>query len=239
MPIVSSPGCALSPRRRRAGPSSALPRWMVADLRARGTRAEPARQATPVGATPVLQRRSASTLTGPGLQQRSPGDLVAYEELAGHGDPNFRPASRIWRVLYVSTGRDNTERTLVCGVVIAPSDGPRVFDGPDGPRGRVVSWSHGTRGLIPRCLPSSDPAGSILGPDAGRDQPGGLEQQRERYRSPEHGGGWHPGRDDRRRLDRHRQRLLRRPLGREPWCRSSWARSRRPTISTWCAPPII
>src|SRR4051812_36219248 len=132
--------------------------------RARGTLAEPARQATPVGATPVAPMGVCVNPDRAGLQQRNPGDLVAYEELAANGDPNFPPGARIWRVLYVSTGRDNTERTLVCGVVIAPSEGPKVFDGPDGPRGRVVSWSHGTRGLIPRCLAASNPAGSIWGP---------------------------------------------------------------------------
>jgi hypothetical protein len=132
--------------------------------RARGTRAEPARQATPVGATPVAPTGVCVNPDRTGLQQRSPGDLVAYEELAANGDPHFPPGSRIWRVLYVSTGRDNTERTLVCGVVIAPEHGPKIFDGPEGPRGRVVSWSHGTRGLIPRCLAASDPAGSIWGP---------------------------------------------------------------------------
>ena len=91
---------------------------------------------------------------------------MAYEELVANGDPNFPPESRIWRVLYVSTGRDNTERTLVCGLVVAPEHGAKVFDDPEGPRGRVVSWSHGTRGLIPRCLAASDPAGSLWGPTA-------------------------------------------------------------------------
>jgi hypothetical protein len=89
---------------------------------------------------------------------------VAYEELTAGGDPNFPPGSRIWRVLYVSTGRDNTERTLVCGLVVAPEHGAQVFETSDGPRGRVVSWSHGTRGLIPRCLAAHDPAGSLWGP---------------------------------------------------------------------------
>src|SRR4051812_364548 len=136
----------------------------LVSAQARGSSATPARQATPVVATPVA---SASVCVNPdrtGLQHRSPGNLVAYEELVANGDPNFPPGSRIWRVLYVSTGRDNTERTLVCGLVVAPEHGPQIFDGPDGPRGRVVSWSHGTRGLIPRCLAASDPAGSLWGP---------------------------------------------------------------------------
>lgn len=134
--------------------------------RARGVQAKPARQATSAAATPVAPTSVCVNPDRTGLQQRSPGDLVAYEELTANGDPNFPPGSRIWRVLYVSTGRDNTERTLVCGLVVAPEHGAKVFDGPDGPRGRAVSWSHGTRGLIPRCLASSDPAGSLWGPTA-------------------------------------------------------------------------
>jgi hypothetical protein len=120
--------------------------------------------ATPAVATPVAAPSVCVNPDRSGLQQRSPGDLVTYEELTGTGDPAFPPGARAWRVVYVSTGRDNTERTLVCGVVIAPASGPAVFEGPDGPRGRVVSWSHGTVGAVTRCQPSPDPATGIFGP---------------------------------------------------------------------------
>ncbi len=123
----------------------------------------PVAPASPAVATPVAAPTVCTNPDRSGLQQRSPGDLVAFEELSGAGDPNFPPGARAWRVVYVSTGRDNTEHTLVCGVVIAPA-GPAVFDGPDGPRGRVVSWSHGTVGAVTRCQPSTDPAAGIFGP---------------------------------------------------------------------------
>ncbi len=135
-----------------------------------GTVALPAATATPPAVTPAAAPSAGSSAVcrnpdRAGLQQRAPGDLVAFEELAGTGDPAFPPGARAWRVLYVSTGRDNTERTLVCGVVIAPAAGPTVVMGADGQRrGRIVSWSHGTIGLVTRCQPSSDPAARIFGP---------------------------------------------------------------------------
>jgi hypothetical protein len=146
---------------RRALIGSAL--GGLLSLAARRAAAAPSAQATPA-ATPIPAPTVCTNPDRSGLQERTPGDLVAYEELSGSGDPAFPPGAHAWRVVYVSTGRDNTERTLVCGVVIAPADGPRVFAGPDGSRGRIVSWSHGTRGAITRCQPSIDPASDIFGP---------------------------------------------------------------------------
>src|SRR5919107_288269 len=125
--------------------------------RARGTRAEPARQATPVGATPVAPTGVCVNPDRTGLQQRSPGDLVAYEELAANGDPHFPPGSRIWRVLYVSTGRDNTARPRRLLVARHPRPDPAL------PGGERSGREH-------------------LGTDSGGDQPRGLEQQCQRYR---------------------------------------------------------
>jgi hypothetical protein len=123
-----------------------------------------ASQATPV-ATPADLETVCTNPDRTGLQERAPGDLVDLEELTSAGNPEFPPGARAWRVLYVSTGRDNTERTLVCGVVIAPESGPTVVVDADGlRRGRVVSWSHGTRGLVPRCQPAADPAAGVFGP---------------------------------------------------------------------------
>ena len=136
----------------------------------------PASQATPgaeppsgAEATPVTMPTTPVTVcTNPdrtGLQERAPGDLVAFEELTAADFLAFPPGARAWRVLYVSTGRDNTERTLVCGVVVAPESGPAVATGPDGEtRGRVVSWTHGTVGLVHRCQAASNPAALIFGP---------------------------------------------------------------------------
>jgi hypothetical protein len=100
-----------------------------------------------------------------GLQDRAPGDLVAFEEISEPSDPNFPKAARAWRVLYVSTRRDNTERTLVCGVVVAPADRAWIATADvDGrPTGRVVAWAHGTLGLVHRCQPSVQPALEIWG----------------------------------------------------------------------------
>ena len=146
---------------RRALIGSAL--GGLLSLPAHRAAAAPSAQATPA-ATPIPAPTVCTNPDTSGLQQRAPGDLVDYEELLAADNPSFPPGARAWRVVYVSTGRDNTERTLVCGVVVAPAAGPSVVDGPDGPRGRVVSWSHGTRGAVTRCQPSIDPAADIFGP---------------------------------------------------------------------------
>ena len=107
-----------------------------------------------------------------------PGDLVEAEELDGRddsGEPSvgFPTGARVWRVLYVSTGADETQLELVCGLVAAPEGGPREFSPTTGddrrPRARMLAWSHGTIGLDQRCLPSSDPAQFFWG-----KMPGGI-----------------------------------------------------------------
>ena len=102
----------------------------------------------------------------PDLQRRSPGDLIASEEITAPDDPSFPPGARAWRVRYVSTGRDNTVNTLVSGVIVAPADPARlaVHDDAGTPTGRVVAWTHGTLGIIQRCQPSENPAQEIWGP---------------------------------------------------------------------------
>jgi hypothetical protein len=54
-----------------------------------------------------------------GLQSMSPGTLIGAAEITGIKDPDFPAGARAWRVLYVSTGRNNSRGTLVCGVVVA------------------------------------------------------------------------------------------------------------------------
>lgn len=89
----------------------------------------------------------------PDLQHKAPGELTGMEEITSPNDNDFPKNARAWRIQYVSTGRDNNERTAVCGVVIAPKDPKNVVK----PVGRVVAWNHGTLGTIPSCQPSFNP----------------------------------------------------------------------------------
>ena len=118
-----------------------------------------------------------------------PGDLIGAVDLTGASEksPGFPAGARVWRILYVSTGIDESDLQLVCGLVAAPSSGPKSFAG----SGRMIAWSHGTIGLAQDCLPSSDPAtffwaktaggigavawGSLLGKHEGRTQDGILQ----------------------------------------------------------------
>ncbi len=96
-----------------------------------------------------------------------PGDLVASEELteANRSSKGFPTSARAWRILYVSTGVDETDLSLVCGTAAAPEQGPNVANG----KARMLAWSHGTVGLAQRCLPSADPAAGLWGV-----MPGGI-----------------------------------------------------------------
>lgn len=84
-----------------------------------------------------------------------PGDLVKAVELtdANQSSPGFPTGSRIWRILYVSSGVDEQHLQLVCGLVAAPESGPKAFAG----NGRMLSWAHGTVGVQAACLPASNP----------------------------------------------------------------------------------
>jgi len=62
-------------------------------------------------------------------------------------------------MLYVSTGVDEGDLQLICGLVAAPTAGPTTAGG----RGRLLNWTHGTVGVAQGCLPSSDPAGQFWG----------------------------------------------------------------------------
>ena len=83
------------------------------------------------------------------------GDLIASRSLERtHGETDGYPTgATVHRVLYVSTGADETDLQLVCGLVSVPD---RVAAGADG-SGRMVSWAHGTIGLQQKCLPSNAP----------------------------------------------------------------------------------
>ena len=101
-----------------------------------------------------------------GLQSMSPGSLIGAVEITDTSDPDFPAGARAWRVLYVSTGRDNSQRTLVCGVVVAPSRVKKLFVTRKSgvATGRVIDWDHGTLGVTARCQPSASPAEEIWGP---------------------------------------------------------------------------
>ena len=90
------------------------------------------------------------------------GDLIAAEELhASSADADgFPTEALVWRILYVSTGVDEDDLQLVCGLAAAPADGPSD----DGGTGRMLARAHGTIGLQQACLPSVQPETSFWGP---------------------------------------------------------------------------
>lgn len=102
---------------------------------------------------------------GPVPAGLGPGDLVGATELDGKAyteTEGYPKRARVWRILYVSTGLDETDLQLVCGLVVAPGTGPRtdftgVASGVAGTSGtgRMLAWAHGTIGLEQRCQPSS------------------------------------------------------------------------------------
>ena len=102
---------------------------------------------------------------GPVPEGARPGELVDSVQLDGtdqDGEPSdgFPAGGQVFRILYVSTGVDETDLQLVCGTVTLPEGGPRP--NADG-RTRVLAWAHGTQGLEQQCLPSSDPERGIWG----------------------------------------------------------------------------
>jgi pimeloyl-ACP methyl ester carboxylesterase len=92
------------------------------------------------------------------LQLKAPGTLTGYKDITPT-EENFPKNAQAWRIQYVSTGRDNNQRTLVCGVIIAPKQAMNISMhlSADKNVGRIVAWSHGTLGTIPSCQPSFEP----------------------------------------------------------------------------------
>jgi pimeloyl-ACP methyl ester carboxylesterase len=85
-----------------------------------------------------------------------PGVLIRSEPLK---DVVLPAGMRGWRILYTTTVDDSTRATAVA-TVFAPTDPPA------GPR-PVITWEHGTTGLLQRCMPSlvSVPTAGIPAPD--------------------------------------------------------------------------
>lgn len=103
------------------------------------------------------------------LRKRAPGELLAWHDItpdAATDQPDFPAGARAWRIQYVSTGRNNAEKIVVCGVIVAPDQATNIHRHVSEGRltGRVVAWSHGTLGMIPRCQPSYTPESLIWGP---------------------------------------------------------------------------
>jgi len=124
-------------------------------------------KATPPPAAPANTAPcdGSSGVGGPVPAGFGPGDLVAAVDLTPQNStsPGFPTGARVWRVLYVSTGVDETDLQLICGMVASPTAGPTSVSGV----GHLLSWSHGTVGLAESCLPSSDPANGFWGKMAG------------------------------------------------------------------------
>lgn len=96
----------------------------------------------------------------------APGDLVAATALAvpdGDAGDAYPTDADVWRILYVSTGVDETDLQLVCGLAAAPRSGPAVDDGV----GHQLAWAHGTIGLQQACQPSARPDVGFWGPMSG------------------------------------------------------------------------
>lgn len=102
---------------------------------------------------------------GPVPAGLGPGDLVAAVDLTptNSSSPGFPTGARVWRMLYVSTGVDEADLQLICGLAAAPTAGPTTVDG----SGRLLNWTHGTVGVAQSCLPSSNPADMFWGKMAG------------------------------------------------------------------------
>jgi len=74
---------------------------------------------------------------------KKPGVLLRSEPLK---DVTLPPGMQGWRILYTTTVDDKTPATAVA-TVFAP------VNLPPGPR-PVITWTHGTTGLLQKCMPS-------------------------------------------------------------------------------------
>ncbi|MDO7880823.1 lipase family protein [Salinibacterium soli] len=144
------------------GPALALAAVLAVSLGACTAPPAPTPSPTPTAASTQPCENRVGTAVPDGL---GPGDVVDSLEITPTGDASYPVGARSWRILYVTTGVDETDLQLVCGTVTAPAAGPAVVDG----RARILNWSHGTVGIAQDCLPSSDPAVGLWGP-----MPGGI-----------------------------------------------------------------
>src|SRR5438093_7346312 len=124
----------------------------------------PNRASSESSAAPTLQGvRASITAHAPDAFYDPPSDLSRQPGALLRSGPLkdvILPAGmRGWRILYATTVDDSTPATAVA-TVFAPTDSPA------GPR-PVITWEHGTTGLLQKCMPSllSAPAEGIPGRD--------------------------------------------------------------------------
>ena len=124
-----------------------------------------ARVADAATATPDTPRSVCANPEIGDLADRSVGELLDYEEITALDDPNFPPAARAWRILYVSTSIDNLTKAAICGIVVAPGvpENIALHHEDDRLTARSIAWCHGTLGTTQRCQPSSQPESEIWG----------------------------------------------------------------------------
>ncbi len=165
--LAAVPGVLGRGATRRQGIATALGAVAgAAGLRARGAAAETTTASFPAWRPASVPPSVCDISEVRDLQTLAPGTLIASQEITPENNPAIPAGARIWQVRYVSTGRDNTERTLVCGIVAAPSDPAKLdmieVDGE--PAARMIAWTHGTLGITQRCQPSHQPDLAIWGP---------------------------------------------------------------------------
>lgn len=128
----------------------------------------------PVAAPPCVQSPNGVGEKPPAGSR--PGDLIASYKLDGqyNASVGFPASAHAWRISYVSTGVDEHDLQIVCGMVAAPAKGPTRFASSDNNStndstngtatvGRMLAWAHGTSGLQQACLPSLAPDRSLWG----------------------------------------------------------------------------
>lgn len=82
--------------------------------------------------------------TPPKKLPKNPGEIIRAEVLQGYSLPH---GMRGWKMLYSTTVNDKTPATAVA-IVLAPT---KVSDLPY----PVISWAHGTTGVLQKCMPSA------------------------------------------------------------------------------------
>lgn len=109
--------------------------------------AETAPDVTAAAAAPINVAKSPCRKK-PDLSGRRPGQLLAYREL--EVDPTLLRGARMFRILYTTTGVDESKVQASCGLVLLPTSKKKQ-------KNQVVAWAHGTVGVHQSCQPSNDP----------------------------------------------------------------------------------
>lgn len=132
----------------------------------------------PGAAAPAITARAPDAFYDPPAKAPyRPGSLLRQEPLR---DVALPAGMRGWRILYTTTVNDRTPATAVATVFapIKPPPGPRA----------VITWTHGTTGLLQKCMPSLTSAPAFGVPAAGRVAPHGWVIVATDYSFAEKGG---------------------------------------------------